>query len=235
MGLPVQSPGGNRIGVAVIDSGVEPGPEFGDRIMAFYDFTQGGIAPPASDAYGHGTHVAGLIAGDGTQSQKRYRGLAPKARLIVLKVLDGNRQGRTSDVISAIEYATANKEPAWHRDHQPVAWPSDLRARRNRSARAGGRSRRSRRHPRRRVRRQSRAQPRDVGTGLRRNRVTRERAIRHRRGRRDDGGHQRTIVTIESRGTARADLRGKTGLPNPISSRLGTRWCRSRLNPARSI
>ena len=44
LGLPVQSPGGNRIGVAVIDSGVEPGPEFGDRIVAFYDFTQGGIA-----------------------------------------------------------------------------------------------------------------------------------------------------------------------------------------------
>ena len=110
MGLPVQSPGGNRIGVAVIDSGVEPGPEFGDRIVAFYDFTQGGIARPASDAYGHGTHVAGLIAGDGTQSQKRYRGVAPKARLIVLKVLDENGQGRTSDVISAIEYATANKD-----------------------------------------------------------------------------------------------------------------------------
>ena len=102
LGLPVQSPGGNRIGVAVIDSGVEPGPEFGDRIVAFYDFTQG-IARPASDAYGHGTHVAGLIAGDGTQSQKRYRGVAPKARLIVLKVLDGNGQGRTSDVISAID------------------------------------------------------------------------------------------------------------------------------------
>ena len=92
LGLPVQSPGGNRVGVAVIDSGVEPGPEFGDRIVAFYDFTQGGIALPASDDYGHGTHVAGLIAGDGTQSQKRYRGLAPKARLIVLKVLDGNGQ-----------------------------------------------------------------------------------------------------------------------------------------------
>ena len=110
LGLPVQSPGGSRVGVAVIDSGVEPGPEFGDRIVAFYDFTQGGIARPASDAYGHGTHVAGLIAGDGRQSQKRYRGLAPRARLIVLKVLDGNGQGLTSDVISAIEYATEHKD-----------------------------------------------------------------------------------------------------------------------------
>ena len=110
LGLPVLSPGGSRIGIAVIDSGIEPGPEFGDRIVAFYDFTQGGIARPASDAYGHGTHVAGLIAGDGRQSQKRYRGVAHKARLIVLKVLDENGQGRTSDVISAIEYATANKD-----------------------------------------------------------------------------------------------------------------------------
>ena len=192
LGLPVQSPSGNRIGVAVIDSGIEPGPEFGDRIVAFYDFTQGGIARPASDAYGHGTHVAGLIAGDGTQSQKRYRGVAPKARLIVLKVLDGNGQGRTSDVISAIEYATANKTGSASRSStcrsairstsppKPIrlvqAVEAAARAGIHVVASAGNHG----------------LEPRDVGTGLRRNRVTRERAIRHRRGRRDDGGHQCT-------------------------------------------
>ncbi len=99
------------MGVAVIDSGLEAGPEFGDRIAGFYDFTRGGIAAPPTDDYGHGTHVAGLIAGSGDLSSgKRYRGVAPKARIIALKVLDHNGAGNTSDVISAIEFVTANKD-----------------------------------------------------------------------------------------------------------------------------
>ena len=39
LGLPVQSPGGYGVGVAIIDSGLEEGPEFADRIDGFYDFT----------------------------------------------------------------------------------------------------------------------------------------------------------------------------------------------------
>src|SRR4029453_11172028 len=108
LGLPVQAPPGNRIGGAVIDSGLQAGSEFGDRILGFYDFTQGGIATSPSDAYGHGTHVAGLIAAYGVQ--KQFRGIAPKARLIALKVLDQNGAGSTSDVISAVEFATENKD-----------------------------------------------------------------------------------------------------------------------------
>jgi serine protease AprX len=111
LALPVQAPSGNRVGVAVIDSGLEPGPEFGDRIAGFYDFTQGGRAASPTDDYGHGTHVAGLIAGSGDLSSgKRYRGVAPKARIVALKVLDQNGAGTTSDVISALEFVTANKD-----------------------------------------------------------------------------------------------------------------------------
>ena len=70
-----------------------------------------GVAASPTDDYGHGTHVAGLIAGSGDLSSgKRYRGVAPKARLIALKVLDQNGAGNTSDVISAIEFVTANKD-----------------------------------------------------------------------------------------------------------------------------
>ena len=91
------------IGVAVIDSGIAPGVDFGTRISAFYDFTRGDIrlASP-SDAYGHGTHVAGLAAGS-------YVGVASSARLIGLKVLNAQGQGSTDDVIRAIEFAIANK------------------------------------------------------------------------------------------------------------------------------
>jgi len=110
LGLPVQSPGGYGVRVAIIDSGLEDGPEFADRIDGFYDFTNGGgKSTSPSDGYGHGTHVAGLIAGNGVLSNQRYRGVAPRARLVVLKVLDENGQGYTSDVIDAIEFVTRYK------------------------------------------------------------------------------------------------------------------------------
>ncbi len=53
--------------------------------------------------------MAGLIAANGDLS-KQFRGVAPKARLIALKVLDHNGAGSTSDVISAVEFATENKD-----------------------------------------------------------------------------------------------------------------------------
>ena len=77
------------------------------------------------DDFGHGTHVSGLIAGTGAASDplapsarptpqvKRffvYRGVAPAARLVSLKVLDRNGQGRTSDVIAALEFVVQHRK-----------------------------------------------------------------------------------------------------------------------------
>ena len=95
----------------VIDSGLEMSAEFQGRVKAFYDFTDGKTeATAAYDDYGHGTHVAGTIAGSGALSANRsYRGLAPDVRLVVLKVLDGTGAGFTSDVVRAIDFAVANK------------------------------------------------------------------------------------------------------------------------------
>jgi serine protease AprX len=94
---------GKGIGVAVIDSGIEPGTDFDDRITAFYDFTRGDIrAVTPRDDYGHGTHVAGLIGSE-------FVGLAPYVRLIGLKVLNQRGQGKTDDVVRAIEFAITNR------------------------------------------------------------------------------------------------------------------------------
>src|SRR6185436_9492456 len=95
---------GKGIGVAIIDSGLYSTSDFDGRITAFYDFTGGGARKvAASDAYGHGTHVAGLIG-------SKFVGVAPNVRLIGLKVLDSKGQGRTSDVLRAIQFAIDNKD-----------------------------------------------------------------------------------------------------------------------------
>ena len=109
LGLNAGSAIGTGVGVAIIDSGIYPSPDFGSRIVAFYDFTQGGIATNPYDDFGHGTHGAGLVGGSGAFSDGAYAGVAPGVNLIGLKVLDSTGAGNTSNVISAIEFATANK------------------------------------------------------------------------------------------------------------------------------
>ncbi|HEV3141862.1 MAG TPA: S8 family peptidase, partial [Vicinamibacterales bacterium] len=105
---------GSGIGVAVIDSGVGPWlDDLGDagggmRIGRFVDFVGG--RESAYDDYGHGTHVAGIIAGNGFDSNGARSGVAPAAHLVVLKVLDASGGGHIGDVIAAIDYAVAHKD-----------------------------------------------------------------------------------------------------------------------------
>jgi serine protease AprX len=101
--------GSTGVGVVIIDSGIAPVADFTGRIVGFYDFTRGGVATRPFDDYGHGTHIAGLIGSSGRQSNYEFQGIAPAVNMIGLKVLDGTGQGKTSDVISAIEFAVANR------------------------------------------------------------------------------------------------------------------------------
>jgi serine protease AprX len=101
---------GAGIGVAIIDSGIDPNRDLADSISGFWDFTRGSSAPVAAyDDYGHGTHVAGLIASSGRLSQGEFRGVAPGVRLFGLKVLDAQGRGRSSDVLRAIDFVIANR------------------------------------------------------------------------------------------------------------------------------
>ena len=99
---------GAGIGIAVVDSGITSwhddlaAADGGRRVERFVDFVNGYQSP--YDDYGHGTHVAGIIAGDGFDSSGGRAGIAPAARLLVLKVLDGAGRGRISDVIAALDY-----------------------------------------------------------------------------------------------------------------------------------
>ena len=106
LGLPLPGLTGKGVGVAVIDSGLQENGDF--SAATFYDFTSERAGGP-SDEYGHGTHVSGLIASKGSLSQGAYVGIAPKVRLVSLKVLDGQGYGSTSRVIEALEFATVNR------------------------------------------------------------------------------------------------------------------------------
>jgi serine protease AprX len=106
---------GAGVGVAIIDSGssaslddLTDGTSRDSRVDQFVDFVN--ARKKAYDDYGHGTHVAGIIAGNGFDSGGLRTGIAPAARLVVLKVLDDSGQGRISDVIAAIEYAIVQKD-----------------------------------------------------------------------------------------------------------------------------
>jgi serine protease AprX len=110
LGLPAATPSGLGVGVAVIDSGIDPQLDFTGRVSAFYDFTRGGVAATPIDPYGHGTHVSGIIASSGLQStDAQYRGVGASARIIGLRVLDANGAGQTSQVLQAIEFAVNNR------------------------------------------------------------------------------------------------------------------------------
>jgi len=61
------------------------------------------------DDCGHGTHVAGIIAGNGKMSNGQYKGVAPEANLVGVKVLDNTGGGRSSDVIAGIQWVVQNK------------------------------------------------------------------------------------------------------------------------------
>lgn len=98
---------GSGVGVAVLDTGIYPHKDI-SYLVAFKDFVNNKTTP--YDDNGHGTHVAGLISGNGSLSGNQYQGVAPKANLIGVKVLDSNEKGYISNVISGIDWVIQNKD-----------------------------------------------------------------------------------------------------------------------------
>jgi len=99
---------GQGIGVAVVDSGIGSHPDLGDRVIVTMNFNP--TVTGGDDAYGHGTAVAGIIAGNGTASGGQYIGVAPQANLINLRVNDGSGAAPTSTIMNAIMWAVLNKD-----------------------------------------------------------------------------------------------------------------------------
>ena len=100
---------GHGVGVAVIDSGISTGHRaLTGKVVASVTFATGDTS--TADGYGHGTHIAGIIAGQSTTVTPLYRGgVAPGAHLVNVKVLSSQGSGYTSDVIAGIQWTVANR------------------------------------------------------------------------------------------------------------------------------
>jgi serine protease AprX len=104
---------GTGIGIAVIDSGVYQHDDLqsadmkSSRVVYSESFVPGDSS--TNDAYGHGTHVAGILAGNGHDSAGRFFGIAPNANIINLRVLDANGGGTDGQVIAGINRAVQLK------------------------------------------------------------------------------------------------------------------------------
>ncbi len=96
---------GKGVTVAVMDTGIAPTPDLPkQKIRASVDFVKDGAK--AADPSGHGTHIAGVIAADGTM-----KGVAPDADLVSIRVLDTSGSGSLSAVVAGFDWLLKHRKP----------------------------------------------------------------------------------------------------------------------------
>lgn len=98
--LHTQGFSGQGIGVAVVDSGINHG-DLNSRVVA--------VPLGSVDDYGHGTHVAGIIGGNGAAAQGFYRGMAPGVNLVNLDIADATGMAYESSVVGALQWIYDNR------------------------------------------------------------------------------------------------------------------------------
>jgi major intracellular serine protease len=101
---------GEGIVIALLDTGIDKGhPDLRDNILDGRNFSDSGSADDYQDRNGHGTHCAGIIAG--VENGSGIVGVAPKAKLLVGKVLGDDGSGSYQSIIKGIKWATAWRGP----------------------------------------------------------------------------------------------------------------------------
>ena len=93
---------GRGVTVAVLDTGMGSHPDLSGKAVRFRDFV--GHRERIYDDSGHGTHVCGILCGDGRLSGGRYRGMAPGIRLVVGKILDERGDGSTEAMLEGLDW-----------------------------------------------------------------------------------------------------------------------------------
>lgn len=105
---------GQGVTVAVVDSGIAVHQDFSNpgsnmsRVVHSVDLTSG--TEHNKDQYGHGTHVAGIIGGNGAESNGIHRGIAPGVNLLNMRISDGKGMTYASDLIEGLQWLYDNKD-----------------------------------------------------------------------------------------------------------------------------
>jgi serine protease AprX len=102
-----ESTAGAGVGVALVDTGVAPVPDLLDRVVAVADLTP---EHRFTDTFGHGTFMAGLIAGNGTASDGHYTGVAPGAHLVSIKVATADGSTTLATVLEGLQLVERSRE-----------------------------------------------------------------------------------------------------------------------------
>src|ERR1700677_1400038 len=103
---------GRGITIAMLDSGLwqAPNQNYGARVLATIDVTNGGSGPVTGDPYGHGPHGASMAAGGAMNVSGNSLGIAPQANLVIVRAFNGEGAGRYIDVINGLDWIVANRK-----------------------------------------------------------------------------------------------------------------------------
>jgi serine protease AprX len=109
---------GDEVTVALVDSGVADVPDLRERMVPVHDDSTGTTSScydlsgegHCDDSYGHGTFMAGLIAGDGSAAGGQPTGVAPDARVLSVKVAGASGAADVSTVLAAIQWVVSFRE-----------------------------------------------------------------------------------------------------------------------------
>lgn len=94
---------GKGVAIAFLDTGICQNSDFENRIIAFKDFVGG--SEKIYDDNGHGTHICGIASGNG-----KYKGIAPKSNIVMLKTLDKEGSGCGGNVLAGIQWIYDNHQ-----------------------------------------------------------------------------------------------------------------------------
>jgi len=94
---------GKGVTIAILDSGFWPdaSDNVKPRVLGSIDFVTGGSKPVLTDPFGHGTHITSIAAGS--------FGIAPDAKLVIVRAFDGNGVGSYTNVIAGLDWIIANR------------------------------------------------------------------------------------------------------------------------------
>ena len=103
---------GRGVTIAVLDTGLwqDTLQNYGARVLATRDVTNGGTGAVGGDPYGHGTHITSIIAGGAQNLGGGYLSIAPQANLVIVRAFNGTGAGRYVDVIAGLNWIVANKQ-----------------------------------------------------------------------------------------------------------------------------